>query len=413
MQALYVVSAVLLTFSLIPGLPIAPFMLLAVLTFTLAQVSKRSNIQIAEEEHQEEQARLQKELSEEPEDIESLLPIDILGLELGYGMIPLVDEEQDGELLKRIKAIRRQIALDYGYVVPPLHIKDNLELSPGEYSITIKGIEIARNELMVGHHLAMKTGDVDEEIPGVDTVEPAFGLPAIWISEEDEERAQFAGYTVVDLPTVLATHLTEILKNHAYEFIGRQETQKLIDTHAETEPKVVEELIPSLLSLGVVQKVLQNLLRELVSIRDLHTVLETMADVAPITKDPELLTEHVRQSLSRQITRQYQTPDGLLPLITMNQDLENQIASAIQDSGQGAYLGLNPNMAQAIINGIDGMMELFTVNNYQPLLLCSPLIRPHVKKLVERFIPNMVVLSHNEVAHDVRIEALGVVELSG
>ena len=263
-QALYVVSAVLVTFSLVPGLPMVPFMLLAFLTFSLAKVSKRTNVQISDEKHQEEQARLQKEISEEPEDIESLLPIDILGLELGYGMIPLVDEEQDGELLKRIKAIRRQIALDYGYIVPPLHIKDNLELSPGEYSITIKGIEIARNELMIGHHLAMKTGDVDEDIPGVDTVEPAFGLPAIWISEEDEERAQFAGYTVVDLPTVLATHLTEVLKNHAYEFIGRQETQKLIDSHAETEPKVVEELIPSLLSLGVVQKVLQNLLKELV-----------------------------------------------------------------------------------------------------------------------------------------------------
>ena len=410
-QALYVVSAVLVSFSLIPGLPIVPFMLLAILTFSLAQVS--SNVQISEDELQQEQARLQKEISEEPEDIESLLPIDILGLELGYGMIPLVDEEQDGELLKRIKAIRRQIALDFGYIVPPLHIKDNLELSPGEYSITIKGIEIARNELMMGHHLAMKTGDVDEEIPGVDTVEPAFGLPAIWIAEEDEERAQFAGYTVVDLPTVLATHLTEVLKNHAFEFIGRQETQKLIDSHAESEPKVVEELIPSLLSLGAVQKVLQNLLKELVSIRDLHTVLETLADVSLITKDPDLLTEHVRQSLSRQITRQYQTPDGLLPLITMNQDLENQIATAIQDSGQGAYLGLNPNMAQAIINGIDGMIEQFTINNYQPLLLCSPLIRPHVKKLVERFIPNLVVLSHNEVAQDVRIEALGVVELSG
>ncbi len=411
-QALYVVSAVLITFSLIPGLPVVPFMFLAITTFTLAQMSKRSNVQLAEVKHQDEQARLQKEISEEPEDIESLLPIDILGLELGYGMIPLVDEEQDGELLKRIKAIRRQIALDFGYIVPPLHIKDNLELSPGEYSITIKGIEIARNELMMGHHLAMKTGDVDEEIPGVDTVEPAFGLPAIWIAEEDEERAQFAGYTVVDLPTVLATHLTEILKNHAFEFIGRQETQKLIDSHAESEPKVVEELIPSLLSLGVVQKVLQNLLKELVSIRDLHTILETLADVAPISKDPDLLTEHVRQNLSRQITRQYQTPDGMLPLITMNQDLENQIAAAIQDSGQGAYLGLNPNMAQAIINGIDGMIEQFTINNYQPLLLCSPLIRPHVKKLVERFIPNLVVLSHNEVAQDVRIEALGVVELS-
>jgi flagellar biosynthesis protein FlhA len=213
-QALYVVSAVLVTFALIPGLPLFPFLLLALGTFLLAQSSKRSNVNLAEDEHQQEQARLQKEISEEPEDIESLLTIDILGLELGYGMIPLVDEEQDGELLKRIKAIRRQIAIDYGYIVPPLHIKDNLELSPGEYSITIKGIEIARNELMIGHHLAMKTGDVDEEIPGVDTVEPAFGLPAIWIAEEDEERAQFAGYTVVDLPTVLATHLTYLKIMH-------------------------------------------------------------------------------------------------------------------------------------------------------------------------------------------------------
>ena len=334
-------------------------------------------------------------------------------MELGYGLIPLVDEEQDGELLKRIKAIRRQIAMDYGYIVPPLHIKDNLELSPGEYSITIKGIEVARSEMMVGHFLAMKTGDVDEEIPGVDTVEPAFGLPAVWIAAEDEERAQFSGYTVVDLPTVLATHITEILKNHAFEFIGRQETQKLLDSHSQTEPKVVEELVPNVVSLGIVQKVLQNLLKEQVSIRDLHTILETLADVGNLTKDADLLTEHVRQALSRQITRQYQTPDGLLPLITMNQELENQVAGAIQDSGQGAYLGLNPNVAQAIINGLDEKMEQFSFNNYQPLLLCSPLIRPHMKKLVERFIPNLVVLSHNEVAQDVRIEALGVVDITG
>ncbi|MCH2299965.1 MAG: flagellar biosynthesis protein FlhA [SAR324 cluster bacterium] len=412
-QALYVVAAVLFAFALIPGLPVVPFMLLAIVTFFLAQASKRSNERVASEEQEAEQLRIQQEISEEPEDIASLLPIDILGLELGYGLIPLVDEEQDGELLKRIKAIRRQIAMDYGYIVPPLHIKDNLELSPGEYSITIKGIEVARSEMMVGHFLAMKTGDVDEEIPGVDTVEPAFGLPAVWIAAEDEERAQFSGYTVVDLPTVLATHITEILKNHAFEFIGRQEAQKLLDSHSQTEPKVVEELVPNVVTLGIVQKVLQNLLKEQVSIRDLHTILETLADVGNLTKDADLLTEHVRQALSRQITRQYQTPDGLLPLITMNQELENQVAGAIQDSGQGAYLGLNPNVAQAIINGLDEKMEQFSFNNYQPLLLCSPLIRPHMKKLVERFIPNLVVLSHNEVAQDVRIEALGVVDITG
>ena len=412
-QALYVVAAVLFAFALIPGLPVVPFMLLAIVTFFLAQASKRSNERFATEEQEAEQLRIQQEISEEPEDIASLLPIDILGLELGYGLIPLVDEEQDGELLKRIKAIRRQIAMDYGYIVPPLHIKDNLELSPGEYSITIKGIEVARSEMMVGHFLAMKTGDVDEEIPGVDTVEPAFGLPAVWIAAEDEERAQFSGYTVVDLPTVLATHITEILKNHAFEFIGRQEAQKLLDSHSQTEPKVVEELVPNVVTLGIVQKVLQNLLKEQVSIRDLHTILETLADVGNLTKDADLLTEHVRQALSRQITRQYQTPDGLLPLITMNQELENQVAGAIQDSGQGAYLGLNPNVAQAIINGLDEKMEQFSFNNYQPLLLCSPLIRPHMKKLVERFIPNLVILSHNEVAQDVRIEALGVVDITG
>ena len=412
-QALYVVAAVLFAFALIPGLPVVPFMLLAIVTFFLAQASKRNNERFATEEQEAEQLRIQQEISEEPEDIASLLPIDILGLELGYGLIPLVDEEQDGELLKRIKAIRRQIAMDYGYIVPPLHIKDNLELSPGEYSITIKGIEVARSEMMVGHFMAMKTGDVDEEIPGVDTVEPAFGLPAVWIAAEDEERAQFSGYTVVDLPTVLATHITEILKNHAFEFIGRQEAQKLLDSHSQTEPKVVEELVPNVVTLGIVQKVLQNLLKEQVSIRDLHTILETLADVGNLTKDADLLTEHVRQALSRQITRQYQTPDGLLPLITMNQELENQVAGAIQDSGQGAYLGLNPNVAQAIINGLDEKMEQFSFNNYQPLLLCSPLIRPHMKKLVERFIPNLVVLSHNEVAQDVRIEALGVVDITG
>ncbi|MBF0286697.1 MAG: flagellar biosynthesis protein FlhA [SAR324 cluster bacterium] len=409
-QALFVASMVLLAFAMVPGLPTVPFLMLSLATGALAYSAKQHNQRVTQEEQLQVAQEEQQKIDEEPEDIASLLPIDMFGLELGYGLIPLVDEEQDGELLKRVKSIRRQVALDFGFIVPPMHIKDNLELAPGEYSITIKGIEVGRSELMVGQYMAMKTGDVDEEIAGVDTVEPAFGLPAMWISPEDEERAQFAGYTVVDIPTVLATHITEILKSQAYEFLGRQETQRLLDNFAQNEPKVVEELIPNLLPLGAAQKVLQNLLREQVSIRDLHTILETLADMAPLTKDPDLLTEYVRQSMSRPITRQYQTADGLLPLTTMSQEIEDQIAQAIQDTGHGTYLGLDPELAQAIINKTEGLMEMFAINSYQPILLCSPLIRPHVKRLTERFIPNLVVLSHNEISPDVRIESLGIVE---
>lgn len=409
-QSLYVTSFILFGFALVPGLPTVPFMLLAIATGAMAYAARQGNEKAAQEQIVTEQEEEQQKIDEEPEDIASLLPIDLFGLELGYGLIPLVDEEQDGELLRRVGSIRRQMALDFGFIVPPMHIKDNLELGPGEYSITIKGVEVGRAELMVGQYLAMKTGDVDEDISGVDTVEPAFGLPALWISPDDEEHAQFAGYTVVDIPTVVATHVTEILKIHAHEFLGRQETQKLLDNFAQNEPKVVEELIPGILSLGVVQKVLQNMLRERVSVRDLHTVLETLADMGPLTKDHELLTEYVRQAMSRPITRQYQTQDGQLPLITMSQELEDHVAHAIQDTGHGTYLGLDPGMAQNIINGIEGLVEHFNINNFQPILLCSPLIRPHMKKLTERFIPNLVVLSHNEIAPDVRIESLGVVE---
>ena len=409
-QALFVAAFVLLAFAIVPGMPTMPFLILAIFTAGGGFLVKQMLEKYETEEHEEQQRKELEEIDEAPEDIAGLLPIDVFGLELGYGLIPLVDAEQDGEILKRVKAIRRQMALDFGFIVPPLHIKDNLELAPGEYSITIKGIEVGRSELMVGHYLAMKTGEVDEEIPGIDTVEPAFGLPAMWITADQEENAQFAGYTVVDLPTVLATHVTEILKNHAHEFLGRQEVQNLLDNFAKTEPKVVEELVPGLLSLGIVQKTLQNLLHERVSIRDLHTILETLADYGGMTKDADLLTEYVRQAMARPITRQYQAADGQLPLITLSQEIEDQIAHSIQDTGHGTYLGLAPEISQALINKIEEMMELFAVNNYHPILLCSPLIRPHVKRLIERFLPNLAVLSHNEISQDVRIECLGVVE---
>lgn len=408
-RAMSVASVVILGFAMIPGMPTFPLLVVAAATGSLAYLVHRTRQQVRVEEEDNAAMEAQQAAEEAPEDIEGLLPIDRLGIELGFGLIPLVDAEQDGELLERIKSIRRQLAMEMGFIVPPIHIKDNLELAPGGYSIVIKGVEVGRAEVMLDHVLAMKTGDVDEEMPGIDTIEPAFGLPALWVAPEEQERAQFAGYTVVDLPTVLATHLIEIIKRHAPEFLGRQETQRLIDNFAKAEPKVVEELVPNVLSLGVVQKVLQNLLRERVSVRDLHTVLETLADMGGLTKDPDLLTEYVRQNMARTITRQYQTSDGTLPLVSLTQDWEDKLANSIQTTPQGTYLGLDPEMAQTIIQNIEGQMERFSVLNYQPILLCSPLIRPHVKKLVERFIPNLVVLSHNEVSHDVRIESLGLV----
>ncbi|MDH4121605.1 MAG: flagellar biosynthesis protein FlhA [Deltaproteobacteria bacterium] len=408
-RAMGMVSGVLLFFAVIPGIPTLPMLVMSVLSGTMAYLQYTNEERMALAEAQTALADTQKMAEEAPEDIETMLPIDRLGLELGYGLIPLVDKDQDGELLDRIKSIRRQVALDMGFIVPPIHIKDNLELPPGGYSVTIKGVEVGRGELLTDHLLAMKTGNVEENIAGIETIEPAFGLPAIWVAPDDQEKAQFSGYTVVDIPTVLATHITEVIKRHSPEFLGRQETQKLMDNFAKTEPKVVEELIPNVLSLGGIQKVLQNLLRERVSIRDMHTVLESLADYATMTKDPEVLTEYVRQAMARTITRQYQTPDGLLPLVALTQEMEDQLAEAIHTTPQGSYLGLDPSIAQNIIKSIEGQMDRFTAFNYQPILLCSPVIRPHVKRLTERFIPNLVVLSHNEISADVRIESLGVV----
>jgi flagellar biosynthesis protein FlhA len=408
-RALAIVAAALFGFAMMPGMPTLPLLTVSLVMGGLAFIIIRNRQRDTIREQEETAIKAQKEAEAAPEDIEGLLPIDMLGLELGYGLIPLVDKEQDGEMLERIKSIRRQVAMDMGFIVPPIHIKDNLELPPGGYSIITKGVEVGRGELMIDHLLAMKTGDVEEEVPGIETIEPAFGLPALWITPEEQERAQFAGYTVVDIPTVLATHMTEVVRRHAPEFLGRQETQRLLDNFAKSEPKVVEELVPNILPLGTVQKVLQNLLRERVSIRDLHTVLETLADMGSLTKDADLLTEYVRQSMARTITRQYQTSDGMLPLVSLSQEYEEQLARAIQSTPQGTYLGLDPQIAQTIIQNVESQLERFAVFNYQPILLCSPLIRPHVKKLTERFVPNLVVLSHNEISHDVRIESLGIV----
>ena len=331
---------------------------------------------------------------------------------MGYGLIPLVDEEQQGNLLERIRSIRRQFALEMGFIVSPLRVRDNLQLKPGEYRFLIKNNEVARGEMMLGYCLALNPGEVKNVIEGIPTQEPAFQLPALWVSEKRKDEAQFAGYTVVDISTIIATHLTEVIRSHAQELLSRQDVQKLLDHLAQSYPKSVDELTPNLLSLGVIQRVLQNLLKERVSIRDLLTIVETLADYGPITKDPDILTEYVRQKIARSILKQYETAEGVLPLVTLDQHLEDILREGIQKMDQGAYLSLEPSLAQRILVSINQTLEKIVHLNYQPIILCSPPIRRHLKKLLDRFMPQVVVISHNELTAQSKIQSLGTVTIS-
>jgi flagellar biosynthesis protein FlhA len=408
-QVIALSSGILFTLGLIPGLPHLPFIMLSVAAGLLAHFVSQG---------QEKQAKKKKEESQKaaavpapPEQVESLLSLDRLELEVGYGLIPLVDEEQNGDLLNRIRSIRRQFVTELGLVVPPLRVRDNLQLKPGEYRILIKGNEVARGEMMPGYVMALNPGEVKKNIEGIPTKEPVFQLPALWVQEKRKDEAQFAGYTVVDISTIIATNLTEVIRSHADELLSRQDVQKLLDRLAQNYPKVVEELVPNVLSLGLIQKALQNLLRERVSIRDLLTIMETMADSIALTKDPDILTEYVRQRLARSIVKQYETPEGVLPLITIDQKIEDTLRDAIQKADHGSYLSLEPNLAQKILLSINQTMERVAQANYQPIILCSPTIRRHLKKLLDRFLPQVVVLSHNELTTQAKIQSLGTVSL--
>ncbi len=331
---------------------------------------------------------------------------------MGYALIPLVDMGQDGELLERIKSIRRQCAQEMGIVVPPLHIRDNLQLNPAEYAVLLKGVQIARGELMPNHYLAMNPGTAEGTIPGLPTREPAFGLPATWIPERDREAAQVAGYTVVNLATVIATHLSELLKAHAHELLDRQAVQGLLDTLAEQKPKVTEELVPHLLSLGGVQKVLQNLVRERVSIRDLLTILEALADYAPLTKDPEILTEFTRQRLARPICKAYQNEQGVLGVIVLEPSVEALLIDAAKRREPGAPLALDPKTAQRLLDRLASTLEKVLASGGQAVLLCSPTIRAPLKRFLERFLPQLALLSHHEIAPEVQVQSTATVGLS-
>jgi len=407
--AFVIASVALFFFGMIPGLPHFPFFLLSVLTGAVAYY-RLKNIQT-------EEAQNLKKLDEEarapvPERVESILPLDIMELEVGYELIPLVDADRNGELLERIKSIRRQFALEMGFIVPPLHIRDNLQLKPSDYSIVLKGVEVAHGSVMMGRLLAMNPGDSDKEVEGIQTKEPTFGLPAVWVPTSAKQEAQIAGYTVVDPATVITTHIKETIKRHGHELLGRQEGQALLDKFKETNPKVIEELIPNLLTLGKVQRVLQNLLKEQISIRDLRTILEQLADFAPTTQDTDMLTEFVRQALARPITKQYQAADGTLSVMTLDRGIEDIIEGSIQKTETASFLALEPGIAEKLLARLKTAMESIAPKlESPPVLLASPTIRLHLRRFTERFLPDLVILSHSEVTPSVQIRTLEVVSI--
>ncbi|MDY0164026.1 flagellar biosynthesis protein FlhA [Desulfobotulus sp.] len=407
---IYVASLLVFALGLVPGLPGIPFMSLGLALGGALYLLTRGK---AEEAAEKEAAAAEEAAAPAsgPEEVEHLLSLDAMELEVGYGLIPLVDTSQDGTLLSRIRSMRRQFASEMGIVIPPIHIRDNLNLRPAEYRMLIKGVEMARYELMVNHVLAMDPGDVSRRMDGFPTTEPAFGLPAIWIPGDREEEAKFSGYTVVDNSTVVATHLTEIIRSHAAELLGRQEVQHLLDNLAKTSPKAVEELVPSVMSLGMVQKVLQNLLAERVSIRDLLTIVETLADYGSMSKDPDLLTEYVRQKLSRSILAGHMGPGGNLPVLTLDRKVEESLTKSIQNTEHGAYLAVDPRMAEQLMDAIRAEMDKALNQNIQPVLLCNPSLRRHLRRLLEQALPSLAVTSHAEIVQNVNIQAVGKVTL--
>lgn len=363
----------------------------------------------------EEMAPTEEELEDNemksPESVVNLLSVDPIEFEFGYALIPLADTNQGGDLLDRIVMIRRQLALELGLVIPVVRIRDNIQLQPNEYCLKIKGNEVAKGELLLDHYLAISPGMDDELIEGIDTLEPAFKMPAKWISESVKEQAEMFGYTVVDPPSVVSTHITEVIKSYAHELIGRQETKQLIDHTKETYPILIEEVTPNPLSVGDIQRVLAKLLKESVSIRNLPIIFEVLADYGKMTSDTDLLTEYVRQGLARQITSQYTVQEGLLRVLTLSGKVEKTMAEAVQQTEHGNYLSLDPNVSQAIVESIAKQIETLSFQEQSPIVLCSPAVRMYVRQITERYFPHMAVLSYNELEANVEVQSVGVVDI--
>jgi flagellar biosynthesis protein FlhA len=372
-------------------------------------ISKSKHDQLKLEEEVEEEVEIDE--MKTPESVVQLLNVDPIEFEFGYGLIPLADTNQGGDLLDRIVMIRRQLAIELGLVIPVVRIRDNIQLQPNEYRLKLKGNEVAKGEVLLDHYLAMAPGIEDDSIEGIDTIEPSFGLPAKWINEENKDAAEMFGYTVVDPPSVVSTHITEIIKQYAHELLGRQETKQLIDHLKDSYPILAEEVTPSPLSIGDIQKVLAKLLKEKVSIRNLPVIFESLADYGKMTSDTELLGEYVRQALAKQITSQYSSGE-ILKVVTLSGRVEKAVAEGVQQTEHGNYLSIEPDISQAIIESIAKEIEQLALQEQSPILLCSPAVRMYVRQLIDRYFPQLPVLSYNELEANVEVQSVGVVNIA-
>lgn len=407
-RVLYIVGAVLIFLGIVTPLQWWIFCLLG-LMFIIGARKMESNL--GEESIESEVAAAETEAEEirKPENVVSLLQVDPIELEFGYGIIPLADVNQGGDLLDRVVMIRRQVALELGTVVPIIRLRDNIQLNPNQYIIKIKGIQVTEGEILFDHYMAMDPGYVEEEITGIPTFEPSFHLPAIWITESQRERAESLGYTVVDAPSIIATHLTEIIRTHIAELLTRQDVQNLVNNLKESNPVLVDELIPKMLGLGDVQKVLQNLLQEGISIRDLLTIFENLADHAQGTRDTDVLTEYVRQSLKRAISNKYFPANEVTSVVTLDPKVEQEIMSSVKQTEQGAYLTLDPEKTRAIMNSVETEINKLESLGKSSIIITSPIVRMYFKKLTEDYFKDLIVISYNEVESNVELQSVGMV----
>ena len=409
-RVLYIVGVAMIILGVFTPLNIVLFLAFGVI-FILAGRKVEKDFQIHETTEAVSTDETEAEEIRKPENVISLLQVDPIELEFGYGIIPLADANQGGDLLDRVVMIRRQIALELGTVVPIIRLRDNIQLNPNQYIIKIKGIQVADGEILFDHYMAMNPGYVEEEITGIPTTEPSFHLPALWITESQRERAESLGYTVVDPPSIIATHLTEVIRNHIAELLTRQDVQNLVDNLKQTNPALVDELIPKLMGLGEVQKVLQNLLAEGISIRDLLTIFEILADHAASTRDTDVLTEYVRQGLKRAISSKFFPANESSDVITLDPKLEQEIMGSVKQTEQGAYLTLDPQRVRMIMDRTGALIEQMENNGKTPIVVCSPIVRMYFKKLTEDYFKDLIVVSYNEVESNVELHSAGMVSL--
>lgn len=407
-RVLIMVGAALAFLGVLTPLPIYIFVPLGILLIVYGRKLKDKSGEATIEEMAEAEETEAQEIRK-PENVVSLLNVDPIELEFGYGIIPLADVNQGGDLLDRVVMIRRQIALELGAVVPIIRLRDNIQLNPNQYVIKIKGIQVSEGEILFDHYMAMNPGYVEEEITGIPTFEPSFHLPAIWITESQRERAESMGYTVVDPPSIIATHLTEVIRQHIAELLTRQDVQNLINNIKDNNSALIDELVPKLLGIGEIQKVLQNLLEEGISIRDLVTIFETLADHAAVTRDTDILTEYVRQSLKRAISGKYFPPNEVTNVITLDPKVEQEIMGAVKNTEQGSYLSLDPALTKAIMDSLGEELKKLEDMGKNPIVITSPIVRLYFKKLASDYYKDIIVISYNEVESNIELQSVGMV----